>query len=91
MDTELACEVKLFPQNKGWHYVDIPLSISTPLLPLANRGLIAIEACVGSTRWLTSLLPHGNGRHFIPLPAKVRAQNNIKIADIISIRFCLRK
>lgn len=53
----------------------------------ADRGLIAINATVGNTSWDTSLLPMGDGTHFIALNAKVRASEKIKLGDKIEILF----
>ena len=37
--------------------------------------------------WDTSLLPMGNGRHFIALKALVRKTNDIEVGDQATIRF----
>jgi hypothetical protein len=83
-------EVELFPQKGGWYYIRIPLSITKNLLYRANRGVIAIKARVGETKWDTSLLPMGDGTHFIALSAKVRKKENIDVGKTISIFFDLR-
>ena len=83
-------KVEIFPQKGGWHYIKIPLEITRLLQSKADRGLIAIKARVGDYTWDTSLLPKGDGTHFIPLNAKVRKKENIDLGDSITIYFSLR-
>jgi hypothetical protein len=83
-------KVELFPQKGGWYYIKIPLNITKPFQNKADRGLIAIKARVGDYTWDTSLLPLGDGTHFIPLNAKVRKKESIDIGDRITIYFTLR-
>lgn len=80
-------KVELFPQKGGWHFIRIPAEISSDLSYKANRGLIPIEAQLGKTQWTTSLLPMGDGTHFIPLKAAVRQKEKVYVDDIISISF----
>ena len=83
-------KVEIFPQKYGWHFIRIPKSITTKLVHKADRGLIAINATVGMTSWDTSLLPMGDGTHFIALNAKVRKKEKIYLGDTIEIIFQLR-
>jgi hypothetical protein len=69
-----TAKVELFEREKGWHYVSVPTEISRPLERLADRGLVAVTATVGKTSWPTSLLPMGDGTHFVALPATVRSK-----------------
>jgi len=65
----------------------VSTELSKPLEPLANRGLIAVTACVGHSSWLTSLLPMGDGTHFIVMPAKVRVKENLELGAEIEVSF----
>ena len=83
-------EVEIFPQKGGWVYIRIPTKITKGLLHRAQRGLIPIRASVGDTSWDTSLMPMGDGTHFIALNAKVRKKENIEVGKTIDISFQLR-
>ncbi|MEL4304444.1 DUF1905 domain-containing protein [Methanococcoides sp. LMO-2] len=83
-------EVEIFPQKGGWHYVRVPTDITEMLLHEAQRGLIPIRATVGETSWETSLMPMGDGTHFVALNAKVRKKENIELGMSISVSFQLR-
>ena len=87
MENNFAAEMKLFKREKGWYYVDVPVELSKPLEEFAGRGLIAITAKVGTTSWKTSLLPMGDGTHFIALPAKVRTKENLLNGAEIEMSF----
>ncbi len=83
--------LQLFPQEGGWYYVAAPLSVSQPLHELADRGLIAVEATLGSSTWPTSLLPMGDGTHFIAINTKVRKSEKLELGDKVRISFKLRE
>ncbi|MDP2216164.1 MAG: DUF1905 domain-containing protein [Methanolobus sp.] len=84
-------EAEIFPQKGGWVYVRVPIGITEQLLHMAQRGLIPIRASVGSTSWDTSLLPMGDGTHFIALNAKVRKKEDIEVGNDITVSFQLRE
>ncbi len=84
-------KVEIFPQKGGWYFVRVPKKYTMLTQNLADRGLVAITAAVGDSYWNTSLLPMGDGTHFIALPAKVRKTENIKFGDQIKLSFKLRR
>ena len=83
-------KVEIFPQKGGWVYIRVPITITKELLYKADRGLIPIKATVGKSSWNTSLLPMGDGTHFIALNAKVRKKEGVEVGDTITISFELR-
>ena len=90
MDNTFIATVELFEREKGWYYVSVPTKLSKPLEYLAERGLIAVTAKVGNSNWQTSLLPMGDGTHFLALPAKVRSKENIVLGADIEVSFAIR-
>jgi len=87
MKKTFIANVEFFERKMGWHYVSVPIGLSKPLSHLADRGLIAITATVGNSSWPTSLLPMGDGTHFIALPAKVRAKEKLSPGAAVEISF----
>jgi len=87
MNNTFNAKVELFEREKGWYYISVPTYLSKPLEYLADRGLIAIIAKIGSSSWPTSLLPMGDGTHFIALPAKVRKKEKLSPGMAIEIFF----
>ena len=87
MNIAFSGEVKLFEREKGWYYISVPTELSKPLLHLADRGLIAVTASIGGSSWSTSLLPMGDGTHFIALPAKVRKKEKLSLGMIADVSF----
>ncbi|MCL2529012.1 MAG: DUF1905 domain-containing protein [Coriobacteriia bacterium] len=87
MSNSFTAKVEFFDRKMGWHYVRVPTELSEPLEHRADRGLIAITATVGSSSWSTSMLPLGDGTHFIALPAKVRAKENLQIGATTAVSF----
>jgi hypothetical protein len=91
MANTFKAKMELFERDKGWYYVSVPTDLSKPLEHLADRGLIAITATVGKTSWPTSLLPMGDGTHFIALPAKVRLKEKLMSSDAVDVSFETRQ
>ncbi len=83
--------VELFPQKGGWFYVVIPPKITQELTEYEDRGLIAIVASVGATSWNTSLLPMGDGTHFVAINKKVMKAQGLGVGSEMEIVFGLRK
>ena len=87
MSFKFVAKVELFEREKGWYYVSVPSKLSKPLEHLADRGLIAVTARVGNSSWATSLLPVGDGTHFIALPAKVRSKEKLSLGTAVEVSF----
>jgi len=90
MNNQFTANIELFERDKGWYYVSVPTDLSKPLEHLAERGLIAVTAKAGDSSWPTSLLPMGNGTHFIALPAKVRKKENLSLGMAVQVSFEIR-
>lgn len=88
---QVTGRVELFPQKGGWYYIRVPKKYSELTKDWTDRGLVAISATVRKTSWKTSLLPYGDGTHFIALSAKIRKAENIHLGDTIQISFQLRE
>jgi len=88
MENTFVGIIERFEMQGGWHFVSVPIELSKPLTYLAfHFGYISINAKVGSTIWPTSLLPKGDGTHFIALPAKVRAKEKLSLGAEIEVSF----
>jgi len=83
--------IELFPQKGGWHYLRVPDSVIAELSWMAERSLIGITATIGATTWDTSLMPTGDGSHFIPLNAKVRRDNDLGVGERVKVEFVPRR
>jgi hypothetical protein len=81
----------VFEREGGWYYVRVPSALTEPLRQLADRGLIPVMATVGSSSWPTSLLPMGDGTHFIALPANVRKKQGLQVGEPVQVTFELRQ
>ena len=90
MGSTFEAKIELFERDKGWYYVSVPTELSKPLEHLADRGLIAVTARIGNASWQTSLLPMGDGTHFIALPAKVRSKEKLSLGMEVEITFVVR-
>ena len=88
LENTFTAEIEHCGMEGGWHIVPVPKELSEPYRPLAiNFGFIPIVAKVGNSSWQTSLLPSGDGTHFIALPAKVRKAENLSLGSTVSLSF----
>lgn len=84
-------ELELFEEVVSpWHYVRVPEEYTEVTRHLAVRGLVPITVTLGRTTWDTSLLPLGDGTHFIAVNAKVRKAERIALGDRIKLTFRVR-
>ncbi|MCL1838887.1 MAG: DUF1905 domain-containing protein [Propionibacteriaceae bacterium] len=90
MTSTFSATIERFEKDMGWYYVSVPTNLCEPLLHLADRGLIAVTASVGESSWDTSLLPMGDGTHFLALPAKVRSKEDLSQGMEIEASFKTR-
>jgi len=91
MSNTFTARIELFDCKMAWHYVSVPIELSEPLKVFADRGMIAVTATVGSSSWPTSLVPMGDGTHFIALAAKIRKKENLTLGDEVEVCFELRQ
>lgn len=86
-----SAEVQLFDKEDPWYFVSAPKKYVKEFAQHMDRGLVAIEATLGSSTWNTSLMPKGDDTLFIPLSAKVRKKEQIALGDRVAVTFVLRK
>lgn len=82
--------IEIFDRPGGWHYIAVPVEFSLELEELADRGLIPIRATIGDSDWDTSLLPMGDGTHFVALNAKVRFAEGLDVGEDVTLSFVPR-
>lgn len=88
MENTFTAKIERFEGQGGWYYVPVPPELSIPLEVLAiHFGYIAIQARVGTSSWPTSLLPKGDGSHFIALPQRVRSKEKLSLDTEIEMSF----
>ncbi|MDR2128669.1 MAG: DUF1905 domain-containing protein [Burkholderiaceae bacterium] len=87
--------VEVFDRPGGWYYVAVPKSLCQPYHDLQERGLIAVMASASQNdaqiTWKTSLLPMGDGSHFLALPAKARNRLGIGAGARVKMAFSIRR
>lgn len=82
--------VGIFQVEKPWIYVKVPQIYTEMSKHMATRGLVPIVARVGKTEWQTSLLPFGDGTHFLAINSKLRKKEGIEVGDKINFEFKFR-
>ena len=96
-DEAYAFEAELWlysAAKASWHFVTVPEDISRRIRFLAGRtngfGSIRVRACIGESRWSTSLFPDkATGCYFLPLKADVRRARAIAAGDRVSVELTI--
>lgn len=71
------------PEGIGtWHYANIPLDVEKEF---GKKGQVKVKATLNGKTFYNSLMPHGNGRHFILLGDQIRNQAGVHIGDTVEI------
>lgn len=83
-------KLEIFDTVSPWVYLRVPPDHTTALSPFAERGLIPVHVSLGGSAWDTSLMPMGDGTHFIPLPARIRRAENVTVGDVVQLSYTLR-
>jgi len=88
MENAFVARIERFDMKGGWYYVPVPTELSKSLEFLSTHfGYIAVTANVGNSSWQTSLLPKGDGTHFIALPQKLRSKEKLTLGMAIEVSF----
>lgn len=84
---EVSGELERLPGAGGWYVVRLPHGRPTVTASWGRRGFVPVTATVGSTSWETSLMPMGDGTHFLAVPAAVRRAEDLDEGDPVSARY----
>lgn len=78
----------------AWHFITVPADIAGQIRFMAGRtrgfGSIRVDACIGESRWSTSLFPDkATGSYFLPVKADVRRAAGIAAGDRVSVELTI--
>lgn len=65
-----------------WHFANVPLNVEKEF---GKKGQIQVKATLNGKTFYNSLMPHGNGRHFIVLGGPIRTQTGVKVGDTVTM------
>lgn len=69
------------PEGIGtWHYANVPIDVEKEF---GKKGQVKVKATLNGKVFYNSLMPHGDGRHYIVLGEYIRNQAGVKVGDTI--------
>lgn len=79
-----AFEAKLVrPEGTGaWTYVEVPATVSEAL---GSRGRVPVGGTVSGVAFRGSLMPAGEGRHFIVVAKPIRDEAGLATGDVVTV------
>ena len=84
-------KVWIYPGVGSWHFVTLPQETTDTIDFYFSHlkrgwGSLPVKVRVGESEWRTSIFPDKKSRSYIlPLKAKVRTNETIKVGDTIAI------
>jgi hypothetical protein len=90
VDLEFSGELWHWVGPAPWYFVTVPAE-HCDFLRAASRfvtygwGMIPVTACIGGTRWRTSLFPK-DGLYLVPVKAGVRKAERLHEGDTVRVR-----
>lgn len=71
--------------NGTWWYVHVPLEMRQKLKQFEKRGIIAVQAQIGTTNWEGSLLPWADGSAQITVNKKIRDSERLELGQVVDV------
>ena len=66
-----------------WHYVDTPIQAEKEF---GSKGKVPICGTIDAIPFAATLIPRGNGEHYIVLDKNIREQTGIEVGDEINLK-----
>ncbi len=65
----------------AWYFITLPVDVAAQIRPHAAKvgfGSVRVQACIGSTRWKTSVFPDkASGSYVLPIKSDVRQRESL--------------
>ena len=89
MHLEFGGELWFWKGPSPWHFVTVPEDEcgeleATSAFVTYGWGMFPVTAQVGGTGWKTSLFPK-DGRYIVPVKARVRKAEGLKVGDMVTV------
>lgn len=70
------------PGTGTWTYVTVPFNV---LSEFKTKGQVKVRGSVNGVAFRGSLMPHGNGKHFLVVNRSIREQAGVRAGDIVKV------
>lgn len=82
-------------QGKGaWHFIRVPHDISAQIKgfqgPKRGFGSVRVEACIGQSKWSTSIFPEKEGTYLLPIKKEIRQREALQDGDDVKVELLIK-
>jgi hypothetical protein len=81
-------------KNESWVFVSLPVEASDEIRDRTEGlrrgfGSVRVRASIGTSHWLTSIFPGGDGAYVLPLKKAVRTAQKLEVGDVATVSVTL--
>jgi hypothetical protein len=77
-------------KTESWTFVSLPVEASDEIRDRTDGlrrgfGSVRVKASIGTSHWLTSIFPGGDGAYVLPVKRAIRTAQKLEVGDVTAV------